>query len=257
MILFRGTQRVGLPGVRKGVSYTPSLPVALVWSAVPGDAWGRTPPQFLPTSTVHFAKLNTKRVLDLGDNHTSMGIVLRALRYKKRGGIELDQVIRIFNYMQNRVTGKAPGGDFKYQEVGEDGETIEPDWSFRTQIQLWREDFQMYSDGDDNLLGRIIADTFIFADAPAVQRAALALGYEAIKYSDVFVGGTYAAPKLFGKDVDGEYLQGVDMEYDLEGEDVPTHVTYRPLTPGAIQPTGAMRSLELMRRLKPADLMEP
>jgi hypothetical protein len=76
---------------------------------------------------------------------------------------------------------------------------------------------------------RLQADTFIFADAPAVQRAARVAGYDCIVYSDVFEGGRHASEVLLGVDV--EELPGIDLDEDLEDDLVVVHDTYRPLVP--------------------------
>ncbi len=254
MILFRGTTRPGVQGVSKSFSYTPSLPVAIIWSALPGSAWGERKTAFLPTSTVHFAQLRTQHVLDLGANAATLGGILRALHYEEPGGITHAEVLKVFNYLHNRIVGKAPGGEFKYKQIDEDGEEVE-EFSLRySGVQLFKEEFD-WTGGGVEIADRFVADTFIFADAPAVQRAARALGYEAIQYEDVFAGGTSAAPELLGLEV--EELQGVDESMDIEDDVVPVHDTYRALTDTAIVPTGAVRTAELLRRLKRSDLMTP
>jgi hypothetical protein len=228
--VYRGTQYKAIEGARKGLSFAYSLPVAIIWSARPGDIWGRREPQFLPTSTIHIAQLEIKKPFVIEEPFTSLGDVLRRLKYPR--GIADDDVRKIYNYLHNRIIGKVPGGDFSYVVLDEDGgeprDEDEVPLSFRSPqslISLARDDW----DNDPGLdtADLLQVDTFIFADAPAFQRAAVAAGYDAMVYMDVFQGGEHAAPILLKQDVYD--LEGVTEEQDIQGEYVPAHMTLRPL----------------------------
>lgn len=140
-----------------------------------------------------------------------------------------EEVRKVFSYLHNRIFGKARGGEFRYlvrDEEGEErGEDEVPFSLLRPESLLSeaREDFRY----DPSVVDRVFVDSFALADAPAVQRAALAAGYDAIVYRDVFEGGRGAAEVLLGKDVLD--LDGVEEDEDLSGEMVPTHLTIRPL----------------------------
>lgn len=263
MELYRGTQTSSVKGVREALSYTPSLPVAIIWSAHPGDTWGNLAPHFLPTSTVHRAKLNTKKILELSEyTHATFGRILRKLKYGRPGGIDDREALKILQYMHNRIIGKARGGEFKYAVLDEEGEHLDPEevpLSFTDPVTLISEvkdEFQSASfDGIKEALtvaDRIEADTFIFADAPAVTRAALKLGYEVMWYPDVFAGGEFGAPPLLGMNV--EDLQGVEMDYDIEDDEIATHDTYRPLVEGAVIPVESVLTSELLREVDASEL---
>lgn len=221
--VYRGTQRGDSSTVRGAPSFTSSREVALVWSAVPGG-WSRDP-HFLPTSTVEFVEIRTSRVLRIGVDRTwsSIGEVVKALKMPD------EEVRKVFSYLHNRIFGKARGGEFRYlvrDEEGEErGEDEVPFSLLRPESLLSeaREDFRY----DPGVVDRVFVDSFALADAPAVQRAALAAGYDAIVYRDVFEGGRGAAEVLLGKDVLD--LDGVEEDEDLSGEMVPTHLTIRPL----------------------------
>lgn len=264
MMLYRGTQKPDAKGVRGAASYTPSLPVALIWSAVPGDMWARRPANFLPTSTIHFASLATDadKVLRLSDsNHESFSEVLGLLKYGEPSGIDQDGVLKILQYMHNRIIGKAKGGEFRYIVLDEDGypqDESDLPLSFTNPMTLIGELKDAFEfDGRHFLVShanRLTADTFIFADAPAVQRAALKLGYQAISYPDLFVGGETAAKQLL--DMEVEDLQGVQIQRDIDSDDVPTHETIRPLAKSSVEPIKAVRTLDLLKEIDKAQLRE-
>lgn len=238
-LLFRGTQHLS-PGtqVRGSLSFTPSLPVAVIWSARPGDIWShRARATFLSTSTVHAAHVHSSNTLKLNEGaelSTKLGDVLRLLQYGEPSGITHDEVLRIFNYMHNRLIGKARGGEFGYTVYDEEGgELDEQDLllsfsSPRTLISEVKDDFEYDWAERLQTIDRVLADTFVFADAPTVQKVAQRLGYDALTYQDVFQGGESASKELLHRDV--VELPGVDEEWDeIEGEYVPSHVTVRPL----------------------------
>jgi hypothetical protein len=234
-LYYRGTRgRDPERSIRRSLSFTPSLPVALIWSAPPGDVWGRRPPAFTPSSTVHAAYLGIAKplVLDDQESYMHLGDVLRLLRFEEAGGISEEQARRIYNYLHNRILGKAEGGEFGYRVLDEDGGDLDEadvPLSFlmpATLISEARDDWDV--EPTLETAGRVIADTYIFADAPAVQKAAVQLGYDGLIYRDVFLGGDSASRELLGEDV--EDLDGIEMQYDLKDDDeVPTHLTARPL----------------------------
>jgi hypothetical protein len=111
-----------------------------------------------------------------------------------------------------------------------------------TMISEFRDDFE--SAGDIGFGDYLEADTYIFADAPAVQEVARRLGYEAMLYPDIFQGGSYVTEELIG--LPANDLQGVLKDQDLEGEWVPVHDTYRPLVEGSILETEAVPTQEVL-----------
>lgn len=224
--LYRGTQRLDPGGIRKSMSFTDSKDVAIIWSAVPADVLRRSKAKFVPSSTLHTIEVDTSNALDLGDNSSTLGNVLRLLE-----GISHEEVLKILNYMHNRLTGRAKGGEFSFHVLDEDGNNpLEEEevfgFSFTQTLISWFRDEWDYSPSIEEA-DRVVADTFIFADAPAVQRAALRLGYDWLTYRDVFEGGRSASIDLLKTTV-GE-LEGVKWERDLNWEKVPTHQTYRLL----------------------------
>lgn len=255
-VLYRGTQTSEDRTVRGTSSWTPSLPVALIWSAYPGDL-GR-PARLLESSTVHVGRLRPgAKVLKLcgGSNICSFAEVLRALQYGKDQGISHEEASKILTYLHNREIGRAAGGEFQYRVVDEDGEEItdaDIGFSVRSPVTRVRE----FRDGPwqwdpDEAAAQLDADAFVFADAPAVHRAARALGYDALWYMDVFDGGTYAAPDVLNVEVDE--LEGVEWDTGVDEEDVPTHETYRPLSEGAVVIERATPTLQAIEQWRARD----
>jgi hypothetical protein len=239
-------------------SFTNSLPVALIWSAVPGDPWSsnkeRKKAHFVETSRVEAVELLSKKILDLRShgNHTSLYWILKALGYGKNKVFTIEDALKVYNYLHNRIIGRAVGGEFKYKVLDENEEEIDDSEvpldlrNPQTAISYFaRTDFEV--NPGINTAANIIADTFIFVDAPAVQRVAMALGYKCIAYEDVFGGGEYAAPELLGVEV--EDLSGVKMEEDIDWDEVPVHDTYRPLTPDATRPLWTKPADEVLETL--------
>lgn len=259
MILYRGTQTPEVKGHLKSASYTPSLPAAIIYSARPGP-WG-TDPEFLSTSTVHIARLETDKILELSPYaDTSFQDILRLLRYEKKNGIDIDEAVKILQYMHNRILGRTQGGEFKYKVVDDFGHELDPDdvpFSLtmpETLISQFKDDFELEQSIDEAETS-LVADSFIFADAPAVGRAARKLGYEAIKYPDVFAGAEGVSEKLLGIPVDR--LQGIREEEDIDYDPVPMHDTIRTLVEGAVVPVESIPTLKLLKRLDKADLEQP
>ena len=162
--------------------------------------------------------------------------------------------MRVLNYLQNRLTGKARGGEFRYRVLDEDGEERdEADLPFsfsasQTLLSGFREEFS--DDGGMDVAHRLTADTYIFADAPATQQAAARLGHDAFRYQDVFEGGPSAARDLLGIDIAD--IACVEDEQDLQGEWVPSHDAVRPLAAARVERVWARPAAELAdeRRLE-------
>lgn len=254
--VYRGTQRREIKGARTGQSWAFSLPVAVIWSAVPGDPWAHSKEvrraHFISTSTIHIGQADVRNALNLGGIYTSLAEVLRKLEWGSPEGITDEEVLRVFNYMHNRLIGKAKGGEFVYQvldEYGDPRDESEIPLSFlmpMTLISEARDEWDAAYDRAEamELAARVVADTFIFADAPRVQMAAKRLGYDALTYHDVFQGGESAAEELLGRDV--EDLEGIEQDYDLEDNWVPIHDTLRPLGDDVITDVVAVPTEEVL-----------
>lgn len=262
MMYFRGTvtkeqEKTALGGAP---SWTPCLGAAIVWAAVPPNVWSSSKEaqsaRFAEGSTVTAAKISAAKVLDLGGPDQSLGEVLRALSFEKDDGITTDEAMRIFNYMHNRLIGKARGGEFKYRVFDADGEAMDPQevpLSFsmpETLISMTRDDFDLAR--PDTLpttpaqakrarvaarlaeADRVSADAFIFADTPTVQKVARRLGFDAIVYLDAFGGGPGALRDLMG--IDPEQVDCLTEEDDPFSDDdwrqntLWLHETLRPLS---------------------------
>lgn len=248
--VYRGTQRTEIEGVRQGLSFAYSLPVAIIWSARPGDIWTGRQPEFLPTSTVHMATVAARNPLNLGnETYCTLGTVLRALGYPK--GISNEDVRKIYTYLHNRIIGKAKGGAFSYVVMDPDGQEYseyDVPLSFNKPESLISYFARESWDDAPELASAdlLAADVYAFVDAPAVQRAALARGHDVIIYADVFAGGEDAATQLLGCDVNE--LDGVEEAVDLKGEIVPAHHTVRLLDPAAITAIEATPTATLLGR---------
>lgn len=250
-LLYRGSQRLDDRTVRGVPSYTPSIDVALVWSAVPGDAWSRRPPSFLPTSNVQAVDMEIARplVLDEHGSHVSLSQVLDRLRHGEPGGITDEEVSRLLRWMHRRAIGVVPGGDFRYIVRDEEGEPIDPDdveFSLVDPQTLLSQAQQDWEYGD-RTVPAVEADAYVFADAPTVQKVAGRLGFDAIVYRDVFQGGKSASPALLGVDVLD--LDGVEEELDLDLEYVPTHLTVRPLAGAVVREVWRKPSAEVLSQM--------
>jgi hypothetical protein len=182
--------------------------------------------------------VDDSKALELSDNNfMGLGDVLRALDYGSPEGITETEVHKVYNYLHNRLTGRAKGGEFLYRVYDSEGDRVEDaDVPFdirspQTPIS-WVARDNWDEEPEVETADYLTADTFIFADAPAVQKAARRLGYNALIYPDVFAGGGDASEELLGKEVDDLY--GIEMAYDLDDDFVPTHTTFRVLDPSAI-----------------------
>lgn len=243
---FRGTLTADTSKTALGgaPSWTPCLGAAIVWSASAASVWSTDKSfrraRFEEGSTVTAARISAAKVLDLGGPDQSIGEVLRALSFEDGDGITTDEALRIFNYMHNRLIGKARGGEFKYRVFDENGEPLDvadvPLFFSRpeTLISMAREDF----DGDLSVADRVTADVFIFADTPIVQKVARRLGFEAIVYLDVFGGGPGALHDLMG--LKPEHVDCLTEEDDPFADDWRDdtawfHETIRPLSADIVQ----------------------
>jgi len=242
LLYYRGTRSVDPTQTRlKTLSFTPCLGAALIYSAQPGDTWGKRKTAFVDSSSVHAATLDADPKLVLGDEITiGLGEVLRELRYGKENGITHEEVLKVYNYLHKRALGQVAAGEFVYRYHDEDGEEIEDadiPISFSNPYTiinyLAKEDFDGASDDEEALAAadRLVADTFVFVDVPTVQKVATRLGFRSIFYTDVFGGGESAAEELLDAAIDD--IDCVSMCTDLDGRDVPCHETVRPL-PGAV-----------------------
>jgi hypothetical protein len=187
--VYRGTRRTIKAGRHGSHSYTDALPVALIYSAVPPGAWGKPPAHFLKTSTVHAIELDCRTALDMVNDETwlSFSDVLTYLDYGKPGGITRKEAGRILNYLHNRLTGKAPGGEFQYKVYDPGGEEYEGDIMDMlrgvTAVAAFKRDFWDYTEGDDeedvlSVATLLRADTFIYVDAPTFQKVAQRIGHD-------------------------------------------------------------------------------
>lgn len=257
MEIYRGTQHQDVKGIQRVPSYTDSLPVAIIWSSTPPDQWTGREAKFIPTSTVHRATLNAGKMLELSDyNYESFSMLLQVLKHGKADGITTDEALKVLTYMNNRLLGRVPGGEFKYTVRDEDGELetgeniqisfVDP----TTIISEFRDVFEW--DPSREVADRLEADTFIFADSKTVQKVARRLGFDALSYVDVFMGGEFVSQKLLGIAV--EDLNGVLMGTEIEGDAVPTHMTYRPLVEGAVTPVESILTAELLLQVSPSEL---
>ena len=259
MLLFRGT-RTARPEqtVRGAVSYTPSLFVASIYSARPGNVWSSAPAHFLSTSTVRAITLRDPRIFDMRDlgSYCSLSEVLKMIGYPEN--ISEAEVRRIYNYMHNRILGKARGGEFEYKvyDIDDDYEEVNKSdvpLSFlfpETAISyVAREAFDF--DPSLSTTSNVVADTFIFVDAPKVQKAIRHMGYDIIAYVDVFAGAQYAASDLFGMDEEEVMNQeGLWEDYDIEDDEVVVHESYRILEPGVISGVETMPVAEAVDMLR-------
>lgn len=244
IVVYRGTQRGDSRTVRGSPSYTSSVGAALIWSAVPGS-WN-SDPHFLPSSSVCASKLKADRVFSIGEGRTwsTVGEVVRALQ------ISDEETRKIFSYLHNRLMGKASGGEFGYRVEDEEGEELHEDevpFSLlrpETLMSVCRDELEY----DPSVVDRVKVDAFVLADSPAVQRALARNGYDAVVYRDVFQGGSSASEDLLGIDVLD--LPGVEEDLDLRDEDVPTHLTIRPVDLSSVEVLWQKPSLEVIEEMK-------
>lgn len=226
----------------RALSFTDSLPVAVIYSARPGDQWGRRDPEFLPTSTVHVVDVNLKPFYlgsaDRMELYYSLGDVIRDLHYPS--DINEDEVTRIYNYLHNRLINKATGGEFSFKLFDENGRELDDDLagvplSFRHPQTLvsWVARGEWDDSPRPATADHLVADTFVFADAPAVQRAVVRMGFNTVVYADVFQAGSRAALSLLHTRVYD--LPGVHKSIDIDAAHVPAHWTFRLLYQNAIR----------------------
>jgi len=254
-LYYRGTQRRDLGGVRGAQSWTDAIAVALIWSAVPADPFSslreRTKARFIETSTVHAAHLAMRNPLVFDQNQGSVGDIMRALRYGEPDGIADDEVRKVFNYLHNRMMGKAAGGEFGYVVYDEDGGEIDPDdreLSFDMSDSLirdMRDEFE-YADEKFEVADCIAADAYVFFDSKTVQAVARRLGFDGFVYWDIFEGCEYAARDLFGDGVDCANIEGIEEKRDVKYDTVFTHRTYRPMMEASVERVWDASALTLL-----------
>lgn len=238
-VYYRGVQQPKniLKGVRGLPSYTPIASAATIYSMRPGDNWGQRKPELLPTSTVQPAFIKANKPLHINDLTTQFGDFLRELRYGEADGITDEEVRKILNYLHNRQTGKAKGGDLLYKIVDEDGDEVEIDFGDvlhgRTQILNLRDDIEMWPEDTLEIADRLHAETYALCDAPMTKKVAERLGHDAFIYTDPFHPGE-ASEILFDKP--DEELEGVGDAYNLEDDEVATIETIRPFSAEQIRP---------------------
>ena len=243
-VFYRGTQTAqALRGVRGVTSWTDSLTIALIWSAVPGDVWASRKTRFVETSTVHAAYLELRNPLVFTSNSASVGDLMRALRYGEPNGLTEEDLRRVWNYLHNRLYGRAKGGEFNYVAYDEEGDELDPDdmpFSLMGNESVFTElrDEQEYAEGAElfEIGDRIAVDTYVLFDSKRVQEAARRLGFDGLVYWDIFEGCQFAIEELFGPQEDCEQIEGIDVAPDVRYEDVVTHKTYRPLYEDRIIP---------------------
>jgi hypothetical protein len=261
MRCYRGTQEdTWTRSVRGHSSWTPCLAVAVVYSARPGALGAR----FLPTSTVFSADLVFERPLELARD-TTLRDIMSALRFGDSGGMTLREVRQTLMYLHKRHVGLAPGGQFSSIVLDEDGEAVEQEHVLflgRTQshIRDFWEELEGESTPDQLSMGGLfIADAFVFADAPAVQEAAIRAGYDAIVYDDVFGGAETALEALTG--IKPEQVDCLSLEEDPfsywkdwrdEHDESWYHQSARPLLPEVVTNVQPMPALEAVARLQRA-----
>ena len=233
-MLYRGTRRHLIAGRQPTTSWTPCLPCAVIWSANPNTR------SFEPDSTVHAGRLpEGTKVFDVASWGIilSLGDVLEKLGFTNADMPEAD-VEKLLVGLHKRALGLTKlGSEFKSGIHEEDGELIGEDDLPSEGLSLMDPDttpraFLRYFFWPEPTMAtarRFVADSFAFADSPTVQRLLRERGYGAIRYTDVFAGSTRAAPKLLG--VEAEEVPGIELENDLDWEEVPAHVTVRPLVP--------------------------
>lgn len=234
-LYFRGSQGRDPAQTRlTQLSFTPCLGAALVYSAVPADAWSSSKTlsktHFVPDSTVSAATIRSAKTLDWMWLSMSLGDVLRSLRFGKENGITEEEVRRVLNYLDKRAVGRVAAGEFKYKIFDEDGEAYErgeEPWALlSTGIGYIRDEW----DGDPSIgvVERLAADTFVFVDTPLIQKVAERLGFQAVRYIDAFTGAKYAFRDLLK--IEPEDVECLEEEMDLEDDYIWSHETLRPLT---------------------------
>lgn len=244
-LFYRGTQRRDLPGFRGATSWTDSIAVALIWSAMPGDSWASSPERsrarLVDTSTIHAAHLALRSPLVFAHNSGSVGDIMRLLRYGEADGLVYDELRKVWNYLHNRLYGRAKGGEFNYVVYDEDGDQLDPydaPFSLTGSVSWISElrDEQEYADTTEQFVvaDRIECDAYVFFDSKTVQAVARRLGFDGFVYPDLFQGCAAAAPELFGESVNCDALAGVTIQPDVNGELVATHRTYRPLDESSV-----------------------
>lgn len=235
--LYRGTQYEKVKGKQKVTSWTPSLPVAVIYSARPGDVWARRETEFLETSTVHSAtvKKGAKILRLCRGSYCTFEHVMEMLQYDKPDGLTHEEGVKLLRILHRRwLDGMTmSGGPFKYAVYEDDDleyrmdEDDVPLSFLDPETLISYHVIEEWEYGPEETGRRFLIDAFAVADVAVFRNVCRRLGYEGVTYQDVFVGGTNAAPELLGCDVDK--LEGVREEWDIDDEEVPVHETFRPL----------------------------
>ncbi len=266
-VVYRGTQRRAKGGRQGAHAYTASLPVAIVYSAVPAGEWGTPPARFLKTSTVHAIDLDCRTALDMAHGETYLGFndVLAYLDYGKPGGLTHAEARRILNYLHNRLMGKVKvGGQFQYKVYEPGGEEREGSliemFYGTTDVSAFRDDYWDGVEGDSeedvfSIAEMLQADAFVFVDSPTFQKVAQRIGHDCIIYTDLF-GGQYAAEDL-KLGIDFEDLIEIGISWDLDHDRVNTITSYRPLSLRPIRVLWARPTRAVLRTVPLEGLFAP
>lgn len=260
MKLYRGTQRKTPVGLQKVSSWTPSLAVAVVYSAQPGDAWSSrgSSAEFRSTSTVHMAELRDgAKVLALcgGENDCSFLRMMEQLEFGKPNGMTHEEGILILRLLHIRYIREVgwSGGPFNFIVLDDDGEPMDHSENVpfdirRPQTLISWVVIDGFDDDPRAMAGNFILDTFALADIAIVRNIVRRLGYDALSYDDVFLGGKSAAPQLLGCQV-GE-LDGVRTGWDLNSDRIPLHETVRPLNKDVLVDRQSVPTAEVLPQVQ-------
>ena len=188
---------------------------------------------------------------------------MSALGFGDKGGMTLRELKRTLIYLHKRHLGLAPGGPFSSVILDEDGEAVEQERAFypiyraQSHIRDFWEELEGESTIDQLSMGGLfIADAFVFADAPAVQEAAVRAGYDAIVYGDVFGGAETVLEDLTG--LRPEQIGCLSLEEDPfsywkeEFEESWYHRSVRPLRSDVVTNVQSMPAVEALAELRHA-----
>lgn len=227
-IFYRGTRREQSAGRQKLESWTPCLACAIIWSSSPIEK------ALVPTSTVHAARLPLgTHVFDATRWGSAWNLrdVFDAIG--DPANFELDVKKFLYGLHKRRLGRTRLPSEFKAIVFDEDDESILDDDEFvdfsfmdpdTTPRAFYREFFEF--DPTLETASRFVADSFVFADSPTIQRLLKAKGYGAVRYIDPFDGASLVSKKLLGMDADE--IPGVEEVLDLDLEYTLTHETLRP-----------------------------
>lgn len=186
---------------------------------------------------------------------------MSALGFGEKGGMTLRELKRTLIYLHKRHLGLAPGGPFSSVILDEDGEAVERERAFylsaRSHIRDFWEELEGESAQDQLSMGGLfVADAFVFADATAVQEAAVRAGYDAIVYDDVFGGAETVLEDLTG--LRPEQIGCLSLEEDPfsywkeEFEESWYHRSVRPLRSDVVTNVKSMPAMEALAEMREA-----